>query len=332
MGKILVTGGAGYIGAMLVPKLIAQGHSVVVYDTLAFGAESLKPHPFLRVVHADLRDIESFKEAVVNSGAVIHLAGIPSEPAVEAEAPSEDPIEPFSLEPIVAASREAGARRFILTSSASLYGTTTEPEATEDHPLLPITDDDKSLAVSEATLLEHQSSDFTTAILRLAEICGVSTRMRFDLRINQFTQQAIQRGVVTAPASLSKRSYLSIEDAGDLYLHLLRAPARLIAGQVFNAGSENLTPSDIAALVKSAVEKEFPEKRTILVETAGADELGSCPISSNKITETLGWTPQKRIIDAIGDLCQAFRQDLFANSPAELQHENAGAISPMVEV
>ena len=317
---------------MLVPKLIAQGHSVVVYDTLAFGAESLKPHPFLRVIQADLRDIETFKEAVVNSGAVIHLAGVPNQPAADGEAPSEEPIEPFSLEPIVAASREAGARRFILTSSASLYGTTTEMEASEDHPLLPIMDDDKSLAASEAALLEHQSSDFTTAILRLAEICGVSNRMRFDLRVNRFTQQAIQRGVITTPAGLNKQSYLSVEDAGDLYLHLLRAPARLIAGQVFNAGSENLTPSDIAALVKSAVEKEFPERSPILIEMAVANEHGTCPISSNKITETLGWTPQRRIIEAIDDLCQAFRQDLFANSLADPQYEDAGAISPMVEV
>ena len=327
-----MTGGAGYLGAVLVPKLIAEGHSVVVYDTLQFGAESVKPHASLRVVNADILDIETFAEAVVNSGAVIHLAGVPIEPAADVEPALDKLSEISSFERLVQASRDAGVRRFILASSSSLYGVTTEAEVTEDHPLLPITDDDKLMAACETVLLEHHGSDFTTVILRIADICGVSPRMRFDLSVNHFTNHAVSRGVISAPDSPHKKSHIPIEDISDLYIHLLRAPSRLIAGQVFNVGSENLSPQEIALLVRTAVEKEFPEKGPISIETADSEEFGPCPLSSNKIAEILGWTAQRSIEAAVSDICQAFKQDNFTDSLTDRRFYNIGAIMPMVSV
>src|SRR5207245_2974878 len=141
--KVLVTGGAGYVGCVLVPKLLEAGHKVVVYDVMLFGSDGLPKHPNLKVIAGDLRDTAHFAAAVKGMDAVIHLACISNDPSFELDPGLSRSINYDAFEPLVAVSRQAGVRRFIYASTSSVYGVSNQPNVTEDHPLVPLTDYNK---------------------------------------------------------------------------------------------------------------------------------------------------------------------------------------------
>ena len=157
MKQVLVTGGAGYKGCVLVPKLLNAGYEVVVYDRMFFGSQGLPSHPHLRVVDADIRDTGSFAAAVKNCDAVIHMACISNDPSYELDPALSKTINFDCFEPLVLASKKAGRRRFINVSSSSVYGVSDAPEVTEDHPLVPLTDYSKYKGMCESILFEHGS-------------------------------------------------------------------------------------------------------------------------------------------------------------------------------
>src|ERR1700722_8890183 len=197
MKKVLVTGGAGYKGCVLVPKLLEAGHEVVVYDLMLFGAEGLPKHPRLAVIKADIRDIPAYTAALKGVQSVIHMACISNDPSFELDEGLSRTINFDCFEPMVIASKEAGVRRFIYISSSSVYGVSDAPEVTEEHPLVPLTDYNKYKGLCEPILLRYQSPDFTTLIVRPATVCGYSPRMRFDLTVNILTNHAVNRRVIT---------------------------------------------------------------------------------------------------------------------------------------
>ena len=141
--KVLVTGGAGYKGCILVPKLLNAGYAVVVYDLMLYGDKGLPQHRNLRVIQADIRDRAAFAQAVKGAEAVIHLACISNDPSFELDPALSRSINYDCFEPMVESSRAAGVRRFIYASSSSVYGVSEAPEVTEEHPLVPLTDYNK---------------------------------------------------------------------------------------------------------------------------------------------------------------------------------------------
>jgi nucleoside-diphosphate-sugar epimerase len=314
MKQVLVTGGAGYKGCVLVPKLLNAGYEVVVYDRMFFGSQGLPSHPLLRVVDADIRDTDSFAAAVKNCDAVIHLACISNDPSYELDPALSKTINFDCFEPMVLASKNAGVRRFINVSSSSVYGVSDAPEVTEDHPLLPLTDYSKYKGMCESILFEHGSRDFIPINLRPATVCGYSPRMRFDLTVNILTNLAVNRGTITVFGGAQKRPNIHIDDVTDLYVRMLEYPEDLIAAKTFNVGYENDTVARLAEIVKKVVEREFPDKPPIRIETTPTNDNRSYHVSSRKIAEELGYRPQRTIEDAVRDLCCAFRQGEFKNS------------------
>src|SRR5574341_924598 len=196
-GRVLVTGGAGYKGCVLVPKLLDAGYEVVVYDLMLFGAEGLPRHERLEVVTGDIRDDAGYRRSLAGVDSVIHMACISNDPSFELNPSLSRSINFDCFEPLVVASKEAGVRRFVYVSSSSVYGVSDAPEVTEEHPLVPLTDYNRYKGLCEPLLLKYQSPDFTTVVLRPATVCGYSPRMRFDLTVNILTNHAVHRGVIT---------------------------------------------------------------------------------------------------------------------------------------
>jgi nucleoside-diphosphate-sugar epimerase len=312
--KVLVTGGAGYKGCVLVPKLLSAGYEVVVYDLMLFGSAGLPSHRNLTVVRGDIRDASAYCEAVKGCHAVIHMACISNDPSYELDPGLSRTINYDCFESLVLASKQAGVRRFVYVSSSSVYGVSEAPEVTEEHPLVPLTDYNKYKGLCEPILLRHGSRDFVPVVMRPATVCGYSPRMRFDLTVNILTNHAYNRGLITVFGGTQKRPNIHVDDVTELYVKMLEYPDELIAGETFNAGYENHTVAQLAEIVKTVVEREFPEKGTIRITTTATNDNRSYHVSSRKIAGKLGYRPQRTIEDAVQDLCCAFKAGKFQES------------------
>src|SRR5437016_8343953 len=258
MRKVLVTGGAGYKGCVLVPKLLEAGYRVVVYDLMLFGSEGLAAHPNLQLVTGDIRNTKLFARCLQGVDQVIHMACISNDPSFDLDPSLSRTINYECFEPMVKASRDAGIERFVYVSSSSVYGVSDAPDVTEEHPLVPLTDYNKYKGLCEPILLRHGSPDFVPVILRPATVCGYSPRMRFDLTVNILTNHAVNRGVITVFGGTQRRPNIHIDDVTELYVKILDFPDDLVAGEVFNAGYENHTVSQLAGMAESIVQLEFP--------------------------------------------------------------------------
>jgi nucleoside-diphosphate-sugar epimerase len=322
MKRVLVTGGAGYKGCVLVPKLLSRSYEVVVYDLMLFGAGGLPSHPRLQTVKADVRDTKSYIQAVKGCDAVIHLACISNDPSFELDPRLSTAINYECFEPMVKASRDAGVRRFVYVSSSSVYGVSEAPEVTEDHPLIPLTDYSRCKALCEPILLSYRSESFVPVILRPATVCGYSPRMRFDLTVNILTNHAVNKGLITVFGGTQKRPNIHIDDVCELYVKMLEYPDEMIAGETFNAGYENHTVAQLAAMARSGVERAFPDKAPIRIETTATSDNRSYHVSSRKIAARLGFQPARTIDDAIQDLCAAFREGRFTDSMGNEEYVN----------
>lgn len=329
MKTVLVTGGAGYKGCILVPKLLDAGYSVVVYDLMLFGSHGLPSHPNLEVVAGDIRDTPLFARSVAGAEYVIHMACISNDPSFDLDPALSRTINYECFEPMVSAARDAGVRRFIYASTSSVYGVSDAPEVTEDHPFVPLTDYNKYKGLCEPILLRYQSPEFTTVIIRPATVCGYSPRMRFDLTVNILTSHAVNKGVITVFGGSQKRPNVHIEDITDLYVELLETPAELIAGEAFNAGYENHTVAQLAEFVRTVVEDEFPEKAPIRVQTTPSNDNRSYHVSSKKIANRIGWKPKHTIEDAVRDLCRAFKQGKFPDSMTNENYINVRTVKAL---
>ena len=325
-GTVLVTGGAGYVGAILVPKLLAAGYRVRVIDLLLFGDDVLPVDKKLEVVKGDIRDQALVTREMRGVDAVIHLACISNDPSFELNPSLSRTINYDCFEPLVDISRRGGVRRFVYASTSSVYGVSDAPDVTEDHPLVPLTDYNKYKGMCEPILLRYQAPDFTTVIIRPATVCGYSPRLRLDLTVNILTNLAVNKRAITIFGGTQKRPNIHIEDITDLYVDLLDRPDEHIAGKTFNAAYQNRTVSELGEIVRSVVTREMPEHGPIAVQTSASDDLRSYHVSSDKIKRELGWTPERTIEDAVSDLCRAFRAGKIRNSLTDPRYYNVRTI------
>lgn len=304
---VLITGGAGYVGHVLTPQLLADGYVVRVFDTLYFGSR-LVPHPNLSIVQGDIRDIEAFAAAVKGMDAVIHLACISNDASFELDEALSTTINFDAFEPLVIASKRAGVKRFIYASTSSVYGVSDAPDVTEDHPLVPLTHYNKFKGLCEPLLFRHQSDDFVCTTIRPATVCGYSPRCRLDLSVNILTNHAVNKAIITVFGGAQQRPNLHILDMVDAYRMFLKAPSSKIAGEIFNCGYQNHSIREIAEIAKRVVQEEFPEKGEITIRRTETDDNRSYHVNSDKIRRVLDFQPKRAIDDAVRDLCGAFRR------------------------
>jgi nucleoside-diphosphate-sugar epimerase len=300
--NVLVTGGAGYVGSVLVPRLLAAGHRVTVLDLYMYGETLFSAHrndPNLIEVKGDLRDPAAVARAVKGCNAVIHLACISNDPSFELNPELGKSINYDCFRPLVKAAKEAGAQRFIYASSSSVYGVKKEAEVTEELPLEPLTDYSKFKAMCEDVLEQEREPGFATLTLRPATVCGYGPRQRLDVIVNILTNHAINTGRMKVFGGSQLRPNLHIEDMVDLYLLTLQLPAEQIDGKVFNAGYENHPLMQLAEIVREVT-------GTKDIEVVPTDDLRSYQVSSKKILRELGFAPKRSIEDAVRDLKAAF--------------------------
>lgn len=326
MRTVLVTGGAGYVGAVLVPKLLARGYRVRVLDLYLFGADVLPRAEGLEEIRGDLRDTARVRAALAGVDAVIHLACISNDPSFELDPALSRSINYDAFEPLVAMAADAGVRRFVYASTSSVYGVSDAPSVTEDHPLVPLTDYNKYKGLCEPILRRYESDAFTTVVIRPATVCGYSPRLRLDLTVNILTNHAVNTRRITIFGGSQQRPNIHIEDVTDLYVTLLELPRERIAGQVFNCGYQNHTVAELGEIVRGTVLREMPELAPIGIVSSPTSDVRSYHISSERIERVLGWKPRRTIEDAVVDLCRAFRAGKIPDPMTDIRYYNVKAV------
>jgi nucleoside-diphosphate-sugar epimerase len=313
----MITGGAGYVGANLVPKLLNAGYGVTVLDLYLYGDDvfpGCANHPRLTEIKGDLRDPQAVAKALTGCEAVIHLACISNDPSFELDPNLGKSINFDAFRPLVRASKAAGIKRFIYASSSSVYGIK-EGDVVEELPLEPLTDYSKFKAMCEQVLEEERAPGFVTLTLRPATVCGYSPRQRLDVIVNILTCHAVNTGKIKVFGGAQLRPNLHIEDMTDLYLRCLELPDDAIDGKIFNAGYENLSVSALAERVKKVV-------GSATVEVVPTDDMRSYHVSSEKIRRELGFEPRHTVEEAVRDLAAAFRDGRLPNAMTDPRYYN----------
>jgi nucleoside-diphosphate-sugar epimerase len=316
--KVFVTGGAGYVGAVLVPALLEHGYQVKVLDLYLYG-DVLAPvanHPNLEQIKGDIRDRKLLERAIPGCDAVIHLACISNDPSFELDAGLGKSINYDAFLDLVAVAKDSGVRRFIYASSSSVYGVKQEDNVTEELALEPLTDYSKYKALCEDVLLKAQGPGFTCVVLRPATVCGYSPRLRLDLTVNILTNYAVNSGRITVFGGAQQRPNIHIDDMVAAYLRLLDVEDAKISGRIFNAGYENHTVRQIAEMVRSVVGASTE------IVTTPSDDNRSYRISSDKIRRELGFVPTHTIEDAARGLLDGFRTGRIPDPMTDIRYYN----------
>jgi nucleoside-diphosphate-sugar epimerase len=314
----MVTGGAGYVGSNLVPKLLAAGYQATVLDLYLYGDvfANLASNPNLTEVKGDLRNPSDVQRALAGCDAVIHLACISNDPSFDLNPDLGRSINYDCFRPLVKASKDAGVKRFIYASSSSVYGIKNDSNVTEDLPLEPLTDYSKYKAMCEEVLDQEREPGFVAVTLRPATVCGYAPRLRLDLTVNILTSHAINNGRITVFGGEQLRPNLHVEDMTDLYIQLLEAPDEAVNGKTWNAGYHNLKVREIANMVRDEVGKNVD------IVVTPSDDHRSYHVSSEKIKRDLGFSARRTVSDAIVDLAEAFNAGKVPNAMTDDRYYN----------
>ena len=288
---ILLTGGCGYIGSVLTPKLLNAGFKVTVVDIMWFG-NFLPDHKNLKVVKQDIRDIDNL--AMEDVDVVIHLANVANDPCGDLSSKLTWEVNALATMRLAEWAIRHNAKQFIYASSGSVYGVKEEPQVTEDLSLVPISDYNKAKMVSERVLLSYKDS-IVLQCIRPATVCGYSPRMRLDVSVNMLTMQALANKKITVFGGDQVRPNIHIQDITDVFIHFLNLGDK--ATGIYNAGFENISIMDIARRITDLVPAE-------IVVTPSNDPR-SYRLNADKLLST-GFKPRFKVVDAIQEIIEAF--------------------------
>ncbi|MET0402677.1 MAG: SDR family oxidoreductase [Cystobacter sp.] len=304
--RILVTGGAGYVGSALVPALLERGHTVTVVDVMMVEGVAFPASPALSVVRGDIRDAPLMERLLRGQDAVIHLAFISNDPEYALDPALGESINWEAFRSLTGASRRQGVRRFIFPSSCSVYGRAEAGQGeglTEDAPTAPLTDYARLKLRCEQHLRSLAGPDFCPVSLRAATVCGPSPRLRLDLLVNRMAAQAYHQREIPLQGAERIRPCLHIQDMVEFYCALLSLPDAPLCGQVFNAAFENRTARDTAELIR----EELGADVRIVADAPTRDER-SYRVSSRRLHETLGLAPRRGTREAVRELKRVFAE------------------------
>ncbi len=316
---VLVTGGAGYVGAVLIPKLLKKGFKVKVIDWYIYGDifQKYTDNPLLIQIKGDIRNKKLVDKSLKNVDFVIHLACISNDPSFELNPNLGKSINYDATCSLFDLAIKNGIKRFIYASSSSVYGVKKETKVTEDLPLEPLTDYSKYKALSEKYILDHRRKDMAVLILRPATVCGYSPRLRLDLTVNLLTLQALTKRGITVFGGAQYRPNIHIQDMTDLYVNALSYPEDKISGKIYNAGYENYSLKEISQMIKKVI-----GNKNLQIETVPTNDLRSYRVCSDKIKQELKFKPTKSVENAIEDLVKAYKSGKIPNPDIDIRYYN----------
>jgi nucleoside-diphosphate-sugar epimerase len=314
-GVVVVTGGAGYIGCVLIPRLLEQGYRVRVLDRLFFGSEGLKPWlDHIELVRGDLRR----PPAGLLKGAmgIINLGGLSAEPAAEYNPEANRSMNTEGVRILAMEAKRQGVRRFIQASSGSIYDVGAgNPEKDflqdESTPVAPFRVYSITKREAEKMLIDLAEEELCPVMLRQGSVYGYSPRMRFDLVVNAFVRDAMTRGyVVLHNGGQMWRPILSVEDAVEAYLTVLEAPESKVRGQIFNVLNENVRISELALRVRNAL-AALGIACDIRPDYVPRN-LRSCQANGRRFREAFKFEFRHSVEDTVKELVEKIRAGAFA--------------------
>jgi nucleoside-diphosphate-sugar epimerase len=304
VARVLVIGGAGYIGSALLPKLLAKGYHVRLLDLLIYGTEPIGEvidHPNLEVMQADFRQVDKVVEAMRNVDAVVHLGAIVGDPACALDEELTIEVNLMATRMIAEVAKGSNVSRFIFASTCSVYGA--NPATLDERSALhPVSIYARSKIASERVLTSMAGSGFGPTSLRFGTIYGLSGRTRFDLVINLLTAKALVEGRITIFGGNQWRPFVHVDDAAEAVLRTLEAPLSLVGNQIFNVGSDeqNCTIQQAGEIIARMV------PGAELVSEGSDTDPRDYKVSFGKLVKTIGFAPRwtieqgvKQVIDAI---------------------------------
>jgi nucleoside-diphosphate-sugar epimerase len=313
--KILVTGGAGYVGSTLVPALLSAEHEVRVLDRLAFGGESLLGcwcEPGFELVRGDVRDVATVKKAVAGRDAVVHLAAVVGDPACSRQPELARETNLDASKSLIEESQRAGVKRFIFASTCSNYGRMKDPSqfVDEDSELSPVSLYAETKVAIEKFLLEsNDRPDWCATPLRFATVYGVSPRMRFDLTVNEFTMELLVHKTLKVFGEQFWRPYIHVRDVARAIQRVLEAPEHLVRGCVFNVGAtdQNYQKQQLVELIQP-----FAPDATVEYVRRTEDPR-DYRVSFARVTNQLGFKTSRTVAQGIEEVARLVREDVIGN-------------------
>lgn len=310
--RILIIGGGGYVGSMLVQKLVEQKMDVLVLDLFIYGNpkrvfSNFYESRYLTVIKGDLRDRDLMENLISKTDHVIHLACISNDPSFELNPNLGKSINYDSFYPLIKICKKK-IDKFIFASSSSVYGIKDNKEVTEELSLEPLTDYSKYKALCENILINESGNNFCSTILRPATVCGYSHRTRLDVIVNILTNNGFNKRKIIINGGEQKRPNIHIKDMVNAYIEIINQPNEMVKEEIFNVGFENYTLDEIGTLVKKKLGND------IIIEHQETNDKRSYHISSKKITQNLDFKPKFSIEIAIEDLKKAFEKKLILDS------------------
>jgi nucleoside-diphosphate-sugar epimerase len=308
MKKIFITGGAGYVGSKLVPKLLSLGYEVSVLDLMIYGENVLENHDRLKKIKGDIRDQKLLSQKLSGHDVLIHLACISNDPSFELNPKLGKSINFDAFEPLVQLSVKNKITQFIYASSSSVYGIKKERNVTEDMFLEPLTDYSKFKADCEKILNKYSSDDFITTTIRPSTVCGFAKRQRLDLVVNILTNHAFHNREIKVFGGDQLRPNVHIDDMVNSYLILLEAEPKKINKEIFNVGFKNQSVNELADDVRSVIGQD------VKITNTETNDNRSYHVSSQKIKDILGFQTKFTVQDAVIDLKNAFEKKYLVDT------------------
>jgi len=313
--KILITGGAGYVGSTLAPMLLAAGHQVRILDRLSFGGDSLLAvwsHPEFEFVRGDLRDLSTVQTCVSDREAVVHLAAVVGDPACSRQPDLARATNLDASLALIEESQRAGVKRFIFASTCSNYGRMKDPNqlVDEESELSPVSLYAETKVAIEKTLLQScNSRDWCPTPLRFATVYGVSPRMRFDLTVNEFTMELLTNKSLRVFGEQFWRPYIHVRDAARAIQLVLGSPESLVGGSVFNVGAtdQNFQKKQLVELIR-------PYASDAVVEYVHkVEDPRDYKVSFARVVNQLGFRTSRTVPDGIEEVARLVQQNIIGN-------------------
>ena len=308
--RVLIVGGAGYIGSVLARRLLADGYHVIVLDALFYGSESLaglKQERWFDVIVGDTRDPAVVDGALAGADAVVHLGELVGDPACAVDPATTLEINVEATRYLLRRARELGIRRFIYPSSCSVYGATDEV-VNEDSALNPVSLYAEAKVLAEEAVALAATDGLETVTLRLATVYGLSPRPRFDLVVNLFAARGAADRRIDIHGGGQWRPFIHVSDVADAIAISLAADASKVAGRTFNVGADdqNRTIGQVAELVMQHV----PEAE---MHVEPIDDHRNYRVSFERIRRALGFRPSRTMDDGIAEIRWAVEMGIIGD-------------------